>query len=125
MQWGFCEPQIYETGHTCYWKHPVTPTGGLKLASVKHCAVCVVHLFPLTQQLSLLLQDLLIKLGVKQEAATLSLHQGAAELSETPLEAILRDPHLEEETLRRVITHEYFKKYSYSVLLVDIDRKIM
>lgn len=87
--------------------------------------MCVVHLFPLTQQLSLLLQDLLIKLGVKQEAATLSLHQGAAELSETPLEAILRDPHLEEETLRRVITHEYFKKYSYSVLLVDIDRKIM
>lgn len=76
----------------------VTRTGGL----VKHCAVCVVHLLPLTQQLSLLLQDLLIKLGVKQEAATLSLHQGAAELSETPLEAILRDPHLEGETLRRV-----------------------
>ena len=70
------------------------------------------HLFSLTQQLSLLLQDLLIKLGVKQEAVTLSLHQGAAELSETPLEAIARDHQLEEETLWRVITHEYFKKYS-------------
>ena len=52
------------------------------------------YLFSLIQELSLLLQDLLIKLRVEQKAATLSLSQRTAEVSETLLEAILRDPQL-------------------------------
>lgn len=51
------------------------------------------------QELRLLLQDLFIELGVKQEAAALSLHHGAAELSETLLEATLSHSELKRETL--------------------------
>lgn len=54
------------------------------------------YLFFLVQKLRLLLQDLLIKVRVKQEAATLPLHQGRAEVSATLPEVILRDPQLEE-----------------------------
>lgn len=56
------------------------------------------YLFSLTQQLSLLLQDLFVKLRVKQEAAALSLRQRTAEVSEALLEAILRNPQLKEES---------------------------
>lgn len=60
---------------------------------------CTTHLFPLTQELRLLLQDLFIEVGVKQEAAALPLHHGAAELSETLLEATPCHSQLKEETL--------------------------
>lgn len=59
----------------------------------------ITHLFPLSQELCLLLQDLFVELGVKEETAALSLHHGAAEVSETPLEATLIHCQLEEETL--------------------------
>lgn len=62
------------------------------------------YLLPLTQELSLLLQDLLVKLGVEQEAAAFPLHHRAAETTEALLEATLSDSQLKEETLRRLVT---------------------
>lgn len=62
------------------------------------------YLFSLIQEPSLLLQDLFIKLRVKQEAAALSLRQRTAEVSETQLEVILRDPQLKETNTRSPIT---------------------
>lgn len=57
------------------------------------------YLLSLIQELRLLLQDSFIELRVKQEAAALSLHHRAAEVSETLLEEVLRDAQLKEETL--------------------------
>lgn len=69
------------------------------------------YLFFLIEKLSLLLQDLFIKLRVKQEAATLSLHQRRAEVSETLLEVILRDPQLKQQTLWDICTgHVVFNR---------------
>lgn len=60
------------------------------------------NLFSLVEKLSLLLQDLFIKLRVKQEAAALSLRHRTAEVSQTLLEMIHRDPQLKEENTQYV-----------------------
>lgn len=64
------------------------------------------YLFFLMEKLSLLLQDLFIELRVKQEAATLSLRQRRAEVSETLLEMILRDGQLKSQMLRDIISYK-------------------
>ena len=61
-----------------------------------------VYLFFLVQQLILLLQNLLIEVWVKQEAAALSLHQRGAEVSGAQPEMIRRERQLEGETRRRI-----------------------
>lgn len=65
------------------------------------------YLLSLVQKLSVLLQDLFIKLWVKQKALALSLHHWGAEVSETLLQMIPRDLQLKKKT--KNIINEYLK----------------
>lgn len=89
----------------------------LREANIIYCIVYWgdnphMYLLSLIQELSLLMQDLFIKLRVKQEAVTLSFNQRTAEVSKTLLEVFLRDPHLKEDTFRSVILAELKSLYT-------------
>lgn len=86
------------------------------------CYDVMTYLLPLTQELSLLLQDLLVKLGIEQEAAAFPLHHGAAETTEALLEATLSDSQLKEETLRRLVTPptRCFRRQTFFFLFINI-----